>query len=268
MNNEFRAESATLQELLDSGFTAWEIRKRVLSGAINRPKNGRYLAAGAPDHQLLVAKLGARITCHTAAKFYGLWTLPRSELHLWTPRESSNPPHSRKLLQQLPPRSDAVSVLDCVVHALRCLPEPEALAIAESAVILGRVHIDELLAALPGNRNGRLRTLVHRIVRASQSIMETIARYELEQAGLRVETQRKIPGIGHVDLFVEGILIVELDGFEFHSTRQTFREDRRRNNAALIAGLRYVRFTFEDLMQGLVVPTVLAALKAARSAQL
>lgn len=98
--------------------------------------------------------------------------------------------------------------------------------------------------------------------------METIARYELEQAGLRVETQRKIPGIGHVDLFVEGILIVELDGFEFHSTRQTFREDRRRNNAALIAGLRYVRFTFEDLMNGLVVPTVLAALKAARSAQL
>lgn len=74
-----------------------------------------------------------------------------------------------------------------------------------------------------------------------------MARYLLEEAGLTVEMQVKIPGMGHLDLLVDGLLGIETDGFAHHSDRAAYREDRRRWNITVIRGVPTLRVTFDML---------------------
>ena len=47
-------------------------------------------------------------------------------------------------------------------------------------------------------------------------------------------------------LWREQRLIVEVDGFETHRTRQAFGRDRRRDRVLAVHGWRVIRFTWED----------------------
>ena len=42
-------------------------------------------------------------------------------------------------------------------------------------------------------------------------------------------------------------LVVECDGYEFHRSRRDFREDRRRDRRLAAAGIRCLRYVWEDL---------------------
>ncbi|WP_163162127.1 hypothetical protein [Arthrobacter sp. Alg241-R88] len=75
-----------------------------------------------------------------------------------------------------------------------------------------------------------------------------MARYLLEEAGLTVELQANIPGMGHVDLLVDGLLGIETDGYAYHSSRAAYREDRRRWNLTVVRGVPTLRVTFEMLL--------------------
>lgn len=135
-----------------------------------------------------------------------------------------------------------------VCQSLRCLPPLEGLAIAESAVKTGLVQLPELREKFPAAREKALRALVARIQPQSGSIIETMARYLLEEAGLTVELQVKIPGMGHLDLLVDGLLGIETDGYAHHSSREAYREDRRRWNVTVVRGVPTLRVTFEMLL--------------------
>jgi very-short-patch-repair endonuclease len=76
-----------------------------------------------------------------------------------------------------------------------------------------------------------------------------MARYLLEEAGHTVELQVRIPGMGHLDLLVDGLLGIETDGYAHHSSREAYREDRRRWNATVIQGVPTLRVTFEMLLR-------------------
>ena len=95
-----------------------------------------------------------------------------------------------------------------------------------------------------------------------------MARYLLEEAGLTVELQVNIPGMGHLDLFVDGLLGIETDGYAHHSSRQAYREDRRRWNITVVRGVPTLRVTFEMLVgePGEFVRMVHQALAAYRRA--
>lgn len=41
---------------------------------------------------------------------------------------------------------------------------------------------------------------------------------------------------------------METDGFAFHADRQSYRKDRRRGNALVLAGWRVLRFSWEDVV--------------------
>jgi hypothetical protein len=47
----------------------------------------------------------------------------------------------------------------------------------------------------------------------------------------------KLPGIGRVDFLLAGFLIVEIDGFAFHSRRGDMLRDRHRNNTSTVQRL-------------------------------
>jgi very-short-patch-repair endonuclease len=50
-----------------------------------------------------------------------------------------------------------------------------------------------------------------------------------------------------VDYVIDGWLVIETDGFEFHSNRAEYRKDRRRANALAERGYVLLRFTYEDI---------------------
>ncbi len=52
-----------------------------------------------------------------------------------------------------------------------------------------------------------------------------------------MESQVNIPGMGHLDLMVDGRLGIETDGAGFHMDRASFEEDRRRWNVTTRRGI-------------------------------
>nr|WP_284329319.1 DUF559 domain-containing protein [Demequina litorisediminis] len=68
----------------------------------------------------------------------------------------------------------------------------------------------------------------------------------LVSAGMRVTLQQWFEGIGRVDMVVEGRVVVECDGREYHSDDRAFSRDRWRDRRLLALGLPVMRFTYAD----------------------
>ena len=243
--------TARYGDLMRAGHSRSRIQAAVRAGAVQLVRRG---LAGVPDGEPEIRtalKVNGLITCISAAKELRLWTIKDPEcLHLWSDHgglPKSVATHRSALVGDRLP-GGYVPVIDAVLHTLRCRPPLEALVLAESAVRRGAVGQAELVRHLPGPRNGARRAVVQRIGKDADSPLEVIARELFRAAGLRVETQVEIRGLGRVDLLIEGRLIVELDGMDFHWTRDAFRKDRRRNNEGVLSGLPTLRYVYEDVV--------------------
>jgi very-short-patch-repair endonuclease len=82
----------------------------------------------------------------------------------------------------------------------------------------------------------------------------------------RPRTNYGIEGMEVDAAWPEQRLVVELDGWDAHATRQAFRHDRERGNALELAGWRLLRFTWADVTrrQRETAATVRGALACAR----
>lgn len=138
------------------------------------------------------------------------------------------------------------TVLDCA----RTMPRLDALIILDAALRDRLVRLSEVRAAaatIRGPGAAAVRQVVGFASRLADSPLETVLRVILEILGCRYTEQKAIRGVGPVDFLVEGWLLLEGDGFEFHSGRDDYRRDRRRGNAAAERGLVQMRFSYEDL---------------------
>jgi very-short-patch-repair endonuclease len=107
--------------------------------------------------------------------------------------------------------------------------------------------IQELLDRSPGRRGQRqLRTLL------SDAVVEPRSRSELEdrfhqlvkEANLeRPESNAKLLGYRVDAVWRKQKIVVELDGFQDHGTRERFETDRERDAALQLAGFKVLRFT-------------------------
>ncbi len=160
-----------------------------------------------------------------------------------------------------------VSLPQALVHAVRCLPGPEWVAAADAAVSRG-LDVGELLRLQPRRGAARLERLIMLVDGRSGSLPESLLRVALRSAGLPAEPQVHVPGVGRVD-FLVGDVIVEVDGFAYHSDRGQYREDRRRDRAAHLGGYLVLRFTYEDVVyaRDMVVSQVRSAFSARSAAR-
>lgn len=81
----------------------------------------------------------------------------------------------------------------------------------------------------------------------AESIVEVDAQHLLRQNGLSYEAQVFLPGIGRVDLLLAGFLIVEIDGYAFHSKRADMLRDRHLNNTSTVKGYAVLRYMPEHI---------------------
>ncbi|MFC3298141.1 DUF559 domain-containing protein [Arthrobacter agilis] len=237
--------------LIERGVPRREIAAALRSGAIIRLRVGVLALPEAPQDLVVATMENARLTCASAARHYDFWLLhPPTSQHLASHARAADHRigHHRPLSVAVHPSLPLVGLVDALIHALHCLPAVDAAVMVESSLRRGDTIRPFLLERLQGNRNGRARAVLDLVTCTADSALEVVARILFLQAGLHVEAQVQLDGVGRVDFLLEGFLVVEVDGDAFHSDRATRRKDRRRNNVTITSGYLVLRYGYEDIM--------------------
>lgn len=241
---------ARTHELLRAGVTKYALAEAVAAGRALRPSRG---VIALPDADPLIVRCvstNSVLTCASAARQHGLWLLHEpGNVHVVRPDgrlRSDRAIVHRGTWVPAPSGSRLASLADVVLHSAQCLPEFEALVIVESAVQKG-LSLDFLRSQLRGPRNGPARIVLDMVDQGSDSPIETLAREHMRRAGLRVEPQVHVPGVGWMDTVVERCVDVELDG-QTHEESESRRKDYARDAAAQARGFATLRFGYADVV--------------------
>ena len=252
-----RSERRRLQALVDSGHL-----RRYPHGVVALPD---------VDKRVLIARVHrGLITCEHAAAHYRL-PLPSSPktLHVLIPRGHKAAPlwgehqHETRDLPPVPLSAFPVAPLArCLADLLCCAQEWTALVAADAALHQGRVTYEQVGTYLRGSRRVLGRRRLQRTSSRARSPLETLARIQLRGAGLDVVDGVEIGGVGEVDLLIAGWLVVELDGYEYHSDMWSFDQDRSRDRELARLGYTSIRFTANNVRSGRIIDEVRRVLAA------
>jgi very-short-patch-repair endonuclease len=200
---------------------------------------------------LLALSLGGVLSCQSAASLQGLELLDEpTRVHITIPRGSLATASPSVVLHRrsVPTDGYTTTMARTAADCARCLPRVPAV-VAVDAALRRHVDRDEILSHLWGRGSGRGREVVKQADERAESSGESVARVALTDDGLRVEPQAYIRGGGRVDLLVEGRVVVEIDGFAYHSDPGQFAADRRRDAALTAMGYHVLRFTWTDAVR-------------------
>ena len=263
----------TAAQAVAQGWTARQVRRR-LQARRWLPVAGAGLAAPQPQWTAFQLAMAASLTwprcvaSHlTAAALHGFPVPVEQVAHVIAAPGSA----SRRAIRahRIPLRPDEVTAIAAGVlvttgsrTAADCLAGlPFGVALDLWAWLSSRRLIDaDDLARLIRDRPGwhgvvQLRRLARFTADGTASAAEHKLHDLLNDAGIRgwVAAARvfDLDGvIGVVDLlFAEQGVVVEVDGWRAHSSRQAFRDDRRRQNRLVAAGFIVLRFTWDDLIR-------------------
>ena len=238
--------------------TRAQLRTAVKRGRLVRLRHDTYALGDLDSARAEAVAAGGVLSHLSAAQWWG-WKVkfPPTRTHVTVPANRRRPAgnlavHFAQLAEKEIHRDvtdQARTVIDCA----RTLPFDEALAVADSALRSGDIDRTDLENALSGcPRTGRRRA--ERVVECAdaradnpfESVLRAIAS---DVAGLEVEPQGEVPGVGWVDLLDRrrGI-VIEAESFEFHAGRDAMRRDVQRYTACTRLGLVVVRFLWEEVM--------------------
>ncbi len=258
-----RGGAARWKTLIESGFSASSLYRAVQCGAVSRPTRGVLALHGTPSDAIAVAALGGRLTC---VSLLHRLKVPLREVpagvHVGLGVNQHRTATSAALRETLMHRSGLISqgrqspgvngvpattTATALDIASGCLDPLDHLIATDGALRMGLVTRADLSFARRGAR-ARGMWLTRYADASAESLLETVSRWALTDAGFRVDSQVVIPGVGRVDLLVEDSVVVELDGREHHGTREAFARDRRRDRSLLAWGLKVLRFTYLDVL--------------------
>lgn len=244
------------------GIARAEILAAVRSGSASRVRNGWFAAPEAPGAVVRAVRVGGIATSSTVAELRGLWVPARDRLHV---RVSSNAarlrsPHDRSVALDAQRhwvcvhyrgRIDGTIGHDALTTALgemfACTHAHEAIAAVESAIErreLDPGHLESVRRAMPSGR----RSLLDRLDLTAQSGLETKVRLLLYGRRVRFRCQAPIDGVGSVDFLVGDRLVMEVDGWTFHSSREEFENDRRRDFELVTRGYAVLRLSYRQVI--------------------
>ncbi|MGC5255169.1 endonuclease domain-containing protein [Gordonia sp. DT218] len=75
-----------------------------------------------------------------------------------------------------------------------------------------------------------------------------MTRFRLRSRGIGVRSQVAIPAVGIVDFVVGTSMIIEVDGYETHSSKEQFEKDRERDRKAVELGYVVIRLTYHQVV--------------------
>lgn len=261
-------------QLLHQGWTKEEIDWRVRAGRMHRVHDGVYAVGHKvmPRQGLWMAAVlasgpEALLSHQTAAALWGIRGYSGGVIHVIVPHKSTSTKRIRRHFSLVPADERAEHERIPVTSAHRTIFDLAASEDADSVVAMikeaeylnrwDRLSLPDLLERYPGKRGSR-------------NIRFALERLEEEPAGRRRSwlEERFAPFLRrhHLPLprFNDWILlgpkryqvdchwpdlrqIGELDGWEGHSTRSAFQDDRARDRALRVAGYSVIRLTWAQL---------------------
>ena len=265
------------RQLIATGVKEGVIAGRLRSGAWIAVDRGVYRARVAPmshDQGLMAAILGIAgpaVVSHQSAAH--LWDLLRREPEVphvttSTGRWRSKPYHVHRSMdlldehvttvRRVPVTTPARTVVDLGASAPRLAVGAFNQVLRDRLATLG--EFEGLLEDI--GRQGRAGVgVIRKVVEeraewmgANESVLEDEFRRIVDQALLPVPASQyevrddRGAFIGRADFaYPDRRLVIELDGYRYHSDPEAFARDRKRQNQLLMAGYRVLRYTARDL---------------------
>ncbi|GAA1039225.1 type IV toxin-antitoxin system AbiEi family antitoxin domain-containing protein [Virgisporangium ochraceum] len=278
----------TRAEATRCGFTGYQIRRRIRSGEwlVVQGKvlahHGRQLTPTVLAAAARLASRGSVVAGPSAALWYDL-PVSGGVRWLWTGPNGRSALRGVRLLRD-PLRADDVRRADgipitgpgrTVFDCLRILPDDAAMRLMDRAVQRGWTTFGELVWRMHDHAGRRGAPRLVRLIRdasgGAHSAAERRAAALLRAARItgwaaNAEIRDSTGLIGYGDLvFATERVVVELDGWAFHSDPHSFQRDRTRQNRLVAAGWMVLRFTWTDLHDrpDAVIATIRAALRRA-----
>jgi len=261
-------------QLTEAGWSEGSIEKRVRNGRLHRlhagvyavghrsvSKQGWWMAA------VLASGPDAVLSHHTAAALWGLRGYSGGAVHVTLARKSTSSKRIRRHLSQVPidERTEKEGIPVTSVH--RTIFDLSVTASVDDVIAMikeaeyrnlwDRLSLWDLLERYPGRRGSRnLRFALKRITeeptgrkrsRLEERFAPFLRRYRLplprfndwillDNKPYRVDCH-----------WPNTRLIVELDGWQGHSTRSAFQDDRARDRALKVAGYSVIHLTWNQL---------------------
>jgi hypothetical protein len=252
-----------------AGFSRAQIQKLVRHGTWSRRSRGILEVAGRETQvhdQLLLAVLtagrGAVLGFHSAAEVLG-WDLPHRQSHsaqlILPPTVTSGRGYRADLVLDDVMLLGILPITVPVQTALDIAATDDfaaAVIILDSALRSKQVTVRKLRDRFrSSNRDGvkSARLVLASVDAASGSVAESEARLLFAGAGLPAPTSQFAVRSGgrivaRVDfVWEDALLVVEIDGFKYHSAAGDFQGDRTRQNAVQLEGWLVLRFTVTDI---------------------
>ncbi|HEV2062167.1 MAG TPA: type IV toxin-antitoxin system AbiEi family antitoxin domain-containing protein, partial [Solirubrobacteraceae bacterium] len=255
----------TLAQLEAAGLSEKAIRHRVRSRYITRRHSGIYQVGPVADP--LAEPFAAVLACgptgvlshHSALHLHGLTNETPRPVHVTVTAGRPRPtgvvvhravlaPGERTERDGIPVTTPARAILDVAVDAKR----RELDRLVEQAIVLGIADEGELQIAASAPRRGAKRVRAILADLAGPSLTRSEAERRLLElvraAGLPAPvTNAKLGGYEVDLLWPRHRLVVEVDGYAFHGTRQAFERDRRRDAQLQLDGYRVIRVTWRQI---------------------
>lgn len=232
--------------LLRHGVTRRALAEAHQSGSIRRIRRGWYTTLPAADPRVVACRIGGVLSGASALKIHGSWlwnppdridvVIPRGKTLMATP-----PSGVRVTFLTDAPAGGCSSVTDALLHAIPRLPFEEAVAVLDWACHTGRldeVDLHRLFARLPT----RLRRIAAWVDPDCESVLESIVRTRLRLLGYEVVSQVPVDTVRSIDLVVDGVLGLELDGRAYHES--SFDSDREKDLAIVLEGRAAMRVSY------------------------
>jgi hypothetical protein len=262
----------TTSHLAELGHDNRSVARAVKNGDLRRVARGWVATPLASQLPIIAIANGGILAGATALGSAGVWDAVDRRLHLQLRPNSHGP--APKMLTPIstfampthlprgvvrhwsPSRYRGVgeprwraSIVDSLLLVAKTAPREQFIACVDSAIqvrAIPRAALPQLFGMLPA----AFATVAIEIDGESGSGLESLARCRLIPLVRLLQTQVAIPGIarsggeGRVDILIDGWLVIELDGDEFHDPAA----DRERNAILVRKGYRTHRFGYDQVI--------------------
>ncbi|MFK4790378.1 endonuclease domain-containing protein [Microbacterium sp. ZW T5_56] len=238
------------RRLREAGFDDRAIRRQLVDGIDTIGRNWVALADVDPAFRA-AAQVNGQVACVSAARLRGWWVPPSlSEIHVHVAPSSGNAADGLRIHRSrslLPTRVGDVieSVEDTLQHVPRCLDEQAAYAVWESASRRENLSPDAL-RRIPWNW-----TVAHQLAATVTGLpdsgLESLLLHGLRPLGRELRPQAYVAG-HRVDLLIDEWLIIQVDGYAFHSSSADRGRDVAHDAELLLRGYGVLRFTYAQVV--------------------
>ena len=158
--------------------------------------------------------------------------------------------HREQIMSDEERRTHVASIGTVLERVLVCMPLKVSLPMLDAARNRGLYDVSTLAIPPTGSRLPHLREALSLSSDRARSILETVARLQLIDMGLTPQVGVWIEGVGEVDMIILGFIVIEVDGWAFHSSKEQREKDLKRDRELLRRGYVVLRFTYDDVMNG------------------